>query len=135
MTGPAEPGRVPPRNEELERRSRQAIERAIREAPDARAPRDSAAYRAAVAQDLLARGINPTEVATRLILETSFPGVGAAIVRNQADALGDQARATRERTREVQEREVREREAAERLRRATRDLDVGYGRERFERKR
>lgn len=111
MTGPAEPGRVPPRNLELERRSRQAIERAIRETPDARAPRDSAAYRAAVAQDLLARGINPADVATRLILETSFPGVGAAIVRNQADAVADQARTAR--ARDERER-ARQREIEER---------------------
>ncbi|WP_280320037.1 hypothetical protein [Nocardia wallacei] len=139
MSDPTEPWRVPHmnRNEELERRSRRVVEHATRDSrgreiePDASAPRGSAAYRAAVARDLMARGIDPPLAATLVMLGNSWPA--AAGVAAQAGSVTEQAEATRARTREVQEREVREREAAERLRRATRGLDVGYGRERFER--
>lgn len=88
------------------------VERAARVQPDASAPRSSKAYRSAVAQDLIGRGINPAEVAVRLLLETSYPG--ASLVRGQADAVADQGRARaleRERlAREVRDRDERGRE-------------------------
>lgn len=113
MTDPAEPWRGPhvARESEWERRARELVDRTTRVHPDPSAPRDSAAYRAAVARDLIGRGVSHADAAVLVLLETSWPGAGTSAIVRQAGEVAEQQRA-RARERESLAREIdgRERE-------------------------
>ncbi|WP_280332087.1 hypothetical protein [Nocardia wallacei] len=93
----------------LEEASRRALAHATRDRqgrevrPDPAAPRNSAAYRAAVIRDLMGRGLSEVDATTVVLASISFPG--ATGIQVQAKAVADQTRA-RAREREALTREL-----------------------------
>lgn len=102
---------IPDSRRQVEEASQRSLDHATRDpqgrpaTPDASAPRESAAYRAAVLRDLMGRGLSKADATTVILAGLSAPAAGVQV---QARAVTDQARETRARTERERDALIRE---------------------------